>query len=334
MVRHSPHKGTMQFWPRKRAKRPYARVRYWPQPKDKKGLLGFAGYKVGMTHLIVEDNRPTSKTKGAQISFPATIVECPPLRIHAVRAYTYDFQGRTAHKDYLIENEKQPKDLVRKLRPAKKRQDFGNNLAELEKNLGAVEDIVVLVTTQPSLTGIGKKKPEICEMGLGGTLQEKIAFIRENAPKEVQVDDVFSEGEQTDIHAITKGKGFQGPVKRHGVNIRSHKAEKTKRGPASLGPWHPAKVRYTVPHAGQTGYHQRIEYNKLIIKIGKNPGDISQKGGFLHYGVVKNPYLIVKGSVMGTQKRLIRFTFPRRAKKLPKQPPAIVLISQSSKQGN
>ena len=58
-----PRKGTLQFWPRKRAKRTFARVRTFPQAKESK-LLGFAGYKVGMTHVMITDNKPTSQTKG------------------------------------------------------------------------------------------------------------------------------------------------------------------------------------------------------------------------------------------------------------------------------
>ncbi len=64
MVKASnPHHGSLQFWPRKRAKRVYARVRSKVSSKDAKALE-FAGYKVGMTHLAVNDNRPKSTTKG------------------------------------------------------------------------------------------------------------------------------------------------------------------------------------------------------------------------------------------------------------------------------
>ena len=46
----------MQFWPRVRAKREYPRVKSFAEEKEPK-LLGFAGYKVGMAHLLAEDNR-------------------------------------------------------------------------------------------------------------------------------------------------------------------------------------------------------------------------------------------------------------------------------------
>ena len=50
-----PRRGSMQFWPRKRARRSYARVKAWAN-SDKPKLLGFAGYKVGMTHIIATDS--------------------------------------------------------------------------------------------------------------------------------------------------------------------------------------------------------------------------------------------------------------------------------------
>ena len=60
---NQPRSGTLQFHPRKRSVRPYARVNAWPTNNDNK-LMGFAGYKVGMTHVIVTDNKGSSKTKG------------------------------------------------------------------------------------------------------------------------------------------------------------------------------------------------------------------------------------------------------------------------------
>ncbi|RUA19603.1 MAG: 50S ribosomal protein L3, partial [Flavobacteriia bacterium] len=74
-------------------------------------------------------------------------------------------------------------------------------------------------------------------------------------------------------------KGFQGPVKRHGVSLRSHKSEKTIRGPGNLGAW-TGNRSWTVAHAGQTGYHLRTEWNKWVLKIGDNPEEVNRKGGF------------------------------------------------------
>ena len=71
----------------------------------------------------------------------------------------------------------------------------------------------------------------------------------------------------TDILGITRGKGFQGSVKRWGVKLLTHKNSKHRRMIGTLGPKSPGYVRPTVPQAGQMGYHQRTEYNKRILKI-------------------------------------------------------------------
>ena len=84
-----------------------------------------------------------------------------------------------------------------------------------------------------------------------------------------------------------------------------------------MGPISPAVVTYTVPRQGQRGFHQRTEYNKRILIISNSEKDsdinINPKGGFEHYGMVKNDYIIVKGSVAGVPKRLIKMRFPIRS---------------------
>ncbi|MBU4501762.1 MAG: 50S ribosomal protein L3, partial [Nanoarchaeota archaeon] len=83
---HRPRRGSLQFWPRVRSRRQYARVKVWPKVKDLK-LLGFAGYKVGMTHVMLEDNNPKSLKKGLDISCPVTVIECPPIKVYSIRFY-------------------------------------------------------------------------------------------------------------------------------------------------------------------------------------------------------------------------------------------------------
>ena len=83
----------MQYWPRKRAKREYARVRSWAPSKDVKAL-GFAGYKVGMTHVLYTDARKNSKSKGEDIACAVTVVECPPLKVIGYQTYEEGYYGR------------------------------------------------------------------------------------------------------------------------------------------------------------------------------------------------------------------------------------------------
>ena len=56
----------------------------------------------------------------------------------------------------------------------------------------------------------------------------KPAFAKNHLGKELKIKDVFEQGNQVDIHGITKGKGFQGVVKRHHFT----------RGPMSHGSHH------------------------------------------------------------------------------------------------
>ena len=66
---------------------------------------------------------------------------------------------------------------------------------------------------------------------------------------------------------------------------------------------------YTVPRAGQFGFHQRTEYDKRIMIIGNTNDDqikINPAGGYKHFGLVKGDFIVLKGSVPGTYRRLIK----------------------------
>jgi large subunit ribosomal protein L3 len=152
--------------------------------------------------------------------------------------------------------------------------------------------------------------------------------------KTVNAEEVFKNGQFADIAAITTGKGWQGPVKRWGVTILQAKGRKTKRGIATLGPWNPHHLMYSIPRAGQMGYHQRIEYNKRILKIGKDGKEVNVKGGFIRYGNLKSSYIIVSGSVPGTEKRTIRLRVPARPPtEMPEAAPQVTYVSLESPQG-
>jgi len=310
----APRIGTMQFWPRKRAEKPIARIRSWVNSKEVK-LLGFAGYKVGMTSLIAVDNRSSTLTKGQEIFFPVTIIECPSLKVASIIFY------KNSKILSSITSPKMDKELARKISIPKKES---KKLEEIKD----YDDLRLLVYTQPKLTTIGKKKPELFQIAIGGNLDEKLSYAKEHLDKEINITDFIKEGQTVDIHSITKGKGVQGPVKRFGVSIRRHKSEKTKRGVGSLGPWRgQGHIMYRVAHAGQTGYHQRFEHNKQILKISSVPSEINSTSGFKHYGIVKNNYILLKGSVAGSPKRTILFTESIRPnKKIPKEAPTISYI--------
>lgn len=323
-TKRKPRDGSLQYWPRKRAKSQVARVRSWASIKEPK-LLGFAGYKAGMTHIIANDNRPNSKTKGESIAIPATVIECPPLKVASVILYKKRGYGLAASSH--IFSEKLDKEIARKIPSFKKSKKKVDSIKADD-----FEDLRLMVYTQPRLTLIGKKKPELFEVALGGSKEEKLNFAKEKLGKEITVNDVFSEGQQVDTHSITIGKGLQGPVKRHGIGLKSHKSQKSRRA-AVLGSEGDAKVRFYAHQSGQTGYHMRTEYNKWLMKIGE-PKEVNPKGGFIKYGELKNAFILLKGSAGGPAKRLIRFNHAiRPLKKIPKDAPPIEYISVSSKQG-
>ncbi len=327
-----PRAGSIQFWPRVRARDNYTKIRNWPKSKDTKPL-GFAGYKAGMTHLLINDNSPYSLTKGAEIFCPVTIVECPPLKTASIRFYKNTQNGSKLIAEKFADSF--DKELERKISiPKKKGKEEVNGELGSRTQLIDFDFLRLLCYTQPKLTNIGKKKPEIFEIAIGGNKEQQLAFAKEKFGKEINVNEVFKEGQLLDVHAITKGKGFQGPVRRFGVQLRSHKSEKSRRNPGTLGPWKSqGHVMWRVAHAGKTGYHSRTEYNKWLVKIGNKSEEVNTKGGFVDYGVVKNSYILIKGSVVGPQKRLIRLTDAVRPKNMP-EAPQITYTSRESKQGN
>ena len=311
----NPHHGSLAYWPRRRAKREYARVHSWAKVKEPK-LLGFAGYKVGMTHAIISDNRAYSQTKGEDVFCPVTVLECPPLKIASINFYKKTPYGSKLSS--AVFSDKLDKELERKMIMPKK----------IKKR---ADDITLSAYTQPKLTGI-KKKPELFEIAIGGSKEEKLNYAKDKLGKEIEIKDVFQEGQQLDTHAITKGKGFQGPVRRFGIGLRAHKSEKARRNPGSLGSWNAQQhIMWRVAHAAKTGYSTRTEYNKLLLKIVK-PEETNPKSGFMHYGVVKNQCVFIKGSVAGPAKRLIRFNYSTRPNKgLPKEAPSIKYVNLKTK---
>jgi large subunit ribosomal protein L3 len=313
----------MQYWPRKRAKKQQARVRSWPDSTTD-GLLGFAAYKVGMTHVMGVNNRKKSTNEGEEIPYPVTILEAPPMRI--VTARFYQQQGsnqRVATEVFLGDHN----DLDRKL-------DVPDTAGDLPDDVSDYDNITVTVHTQPGKTGMGKKVPDIYEVHLGGAVEDQLAWIEEHVGTDIPVSDVFAPGDLADTHGITKGKGTQGPVKRFGIGLKPHKSEKGRRRPGTLGGWSGQQhFMYRVPQAGQHGYHLRTQYNNQIFKISDDVDEINVDGGYKHYGNVKSTYIMVKGSVQGPSKRPLLLTAPIRAPDEEDPLPDITYISTTSKQG-
>lgn len=331
---HQPRKGSVAFSPRKRAARETPKISAWPET-DEACILGFPGYKVGMTHITMLDARKNSPTEGMEISTPVTILEAPPIVVMGIRAYRQDTRGLKTLSD-IIANDLD-EDLKRKI-TLPKENDLEAKIKEFKDKLDEIVDIRVLIHTKPRLASVPKKKPEILECGVGGkTVAEKLDYAVSVLGKEINPSDVFDEGEHADAIAVTKGKGFQGPVKRFGVRIQYGKAARSskKRHVGSIGPWTPARTMWTVAMAGQMGYHKRTEFNKKILKIGgaDEVDAVNPDGGFVKYGLVKNSYFMVKGSVPGPSKRMIMLRKAIRPHGKQNDVPQISYISTASKQG-
>ncbi|MEY4125874.1 MAG: hypothetical protein RLZZ382_50 [Bacteroidota bacterium] len=106
-----------------------------------------------------------------------------------------------------------------------------------------------------------------------------------NAGDEINVS-IFEEGEFVDVTGTSKGKGFQGVVRRHnfgGVGQSTHGQHNRLRAPGSIGACsYPARVFKGMRMAGQMGNKQRTQSNLEILKV-----------------LADRNILIIKGSIPG-----------------------------------
>jgi len=180
----------------------------------------------------------------------------------------------------------------------------------------------------------------------GGTVAEKVDTAVKMFEQKLHVDSVFNENEMIDTLAATKGKGFEGVTTRWGTKKLPRKTHKGLRKVACIGAWHPSSIRFSVPRAGQNGYHHRTEMNKKIFKIGKlgdaktefdlTTKNITPMGGFPHYGVVKQDYIMIKGCCPGVRKRAItlRKALGSTTRRVCSEPANLKFIDTSSKLGH
>ncbi len=271
---HKPVKGSRAYWPKKRAGRIYPQL--GPCPAGK-GMQAFAGYKAGMAQAFFTDSRKDSATQGREITVPVTVLAVPDLAVFGIKAYKKTPYGLKESGSFLAE--KLSKELSRKL-----------SLPKNPRNRGLEGDeFRLLVHTRPAF----KKRPEVFEIPAQG-LEEAKALLG----KDIKASEVFREGEYVDVRSVSKGKGYQGPVKRFGVVIRGRKAKKKRRHIGVLAPRNVARVRAnTVAMAGQMGFQTRTEYNKLVLRIGE--GGLRPEGGWVGSPDLKGSFLLLKGSVPG-----------------------------------
>ena len=98
---------------------------------------------------------------------------------------------------------------------------------------------------------------------------------------EINIGDVFNENEFLDVTSISKGKGFQGVVKRHnfgGVGQNTHGQHNRNRAPGSIGAGStPSRVFKGMRMAGRTGGQKVTMQNLRILKI-------NQKDNLIYVG--------------------------------------------------
>ena len=311
--KHAPKRGSLAYTPRKRAKSLVPDIKTWPDiDANEPKILGFAGYKAGMTHVYYLDEYKFSPYRGQEIFSPVTIVETPPIFVLGIVGYKID-SVKNALVSYKSVITPDYPDFVKRRVKTLKIKNFETSVKEFENSLPELSVLRLLISMQPIKAGIRKKKPEIFEIQIGGkvSLEEKYNYAKNLLGKEIEVDQVFSPGDIIDVISVTKGKGFQGPVKRWGIKLLSHKSRKARRKPGALGPWKPSATRYTVPLAGQTGFHRRTIYHLKILDI-KSPDEFDHPISFHKYGQIRSKFILIKGSVPGPVKRLIRMRYTVR----------------------
>jgi len=338
----APRHGSLGFLPKKRSRRHRGKVKSFPKDDTSKDvhLTAFIGYKAGMTHILREVDRPGSKVNKKEVVEGVTIVETPPMVIVGVIGYIDTPKGlrsfKTIFAEHLSEECKRRfyKNWYRSKKKAftkasKKWQDEQGK-KEIEKDFAKMKKycrvIRVIAHTQMKLLKKRQKKAHLMEIQLnGGTITQKVDWARQHLEKNVPVQQVFGQDEMIDVIGVTRGRGYKGVTSRWHTKKLPRKTHKGLRKVACIGAWHPARVSFSVARGGQKGYHHRTEINKKIYRIGtgihtkdgkviKNNAstdyDLTDKtitpmGGFPHYGEVRNDFIMVRGGLVGSKKRVL-----------------------------
>ncbi|KAJ8510068.1 hypothetical protein OPV22_000502 [Ensete ventricosum] len=329
-------------------------------------LTAFLGYKSGMTHIVREVDKPGSKLHKKETCEAVTIVETPPMVVVGAVAYVKTPRGlrslntvwaqhlseevrRRFYKSWYKSKKKAFTKYSKKYESEEGKKEIQTQLEKMKKYASVIR---VLAHTQiRKMKGLKQKKAHLMEIQVnGGTVAQKVDYAYGFFEKQIPIDAVFQKDEMIDVIGVTKGKGYEGVVTRWGVTRLPRKTHRGLRKVACIGAWHPARVSYTVARAGQNGYHHRTEMNKKIYKIGKagdeshtavtefdrTEKDITPMGGFPHYGIVKDDYLMIKGCCVGPKKRVVtlRQSLLKQTSRLALEEIKLKFIDTSSKFGH
>src|SRR5687767_7025644 len=313
----APRRGSLAFYPRVRAKSEEARLRNWPELNDNTSLLGFAGFKAGQLQVMTIDDKEKTPNFGKQLDNSSTVIATPPITIIGIRCYRKDLYGEKAFIDAYSKDF--PKGLERKFKTKYNEKSFET----IESSIDLISSFFAIASVFPKKANLSQKKPFVFEIGVSGKDNKtKYEYLKGILGKEIKISDVFQNGQLIDVSGITRGKGVEGPITRFGVKRKQHKSRKSVRALGTLGPISPAVVMYSVPRQGQRGFHQRTEYNKRILLVSSDVSSqtaslssklsINPPGGFKHFGLVTTDYIVVRGSIPGVPKRLVKMRQPIR----------------------
>jgi len=317
-----------------------------------------------MTHIVREPKRIGSKLHNKEIVEAVTVIETPPMFVVGIVGYVETPTGMRALTTVLAQNLSQEfkrrlyKNWYRSKKKAftkyskmyadeKGKEQVKRQIDKIKKYCAVVR---VIAHTQVSKLNLRLRKAHIMEIQVnGGNVAAKVDFAVDLLEKAVSVDKVFEQSEMIDCMAATKGKGYEGVTTRWGTRRLPRKTHKGLRKVACIGAWHPANVRFSVPRAGQNGYHHRTEINKKIYRIGKSGDDnnastefdltkktITPMGGFPHYGIVTQDFVMIKGCCPGIRKRPItlRKSLLVQTKRSAQEQITLKFIDTSSKFGH
>jgi len=288
-------------------------------------------YKAGMTHIVRDLDKSGSKMHKKEIVQAVTILECPPMFIAGIVGYVSTPKGlrtlTTVWAQHL--NQQFLRRLYKNWYRAKgkaftrysklyadREKSIDRELLRIKKYCSVVR---VIAHTDIKKVRLTQRKAHVMEIQVnGGTVAEKVDWAYALLEKVVPVTGVFQTNQMIDVMGSTKGHGNCGVIKRFGVTRLPRKTHRGLRKVACVGAWHPAKINIYVARAGQHGYHHRTERNKKVFYIGKGDNkanattefDLTDKkitplGGFVNYGLVREDFLMVKGSVPGHVKRVV-----------------------------
>merc|ERR1712018_439815 len=338
----APRHGSLKFLPKKRCVRPRGKAKSFPKDDASQPihLTAFIGFKAGMTHVVRTAEKPGSAINKKEVVEPVTIIETPALKVVGVTGYIETPDGprsiKTVWAAHLSDEVKRRfyrrwySSKKKAFSKASKRWESDEGKASIERDLNMLKKYAVSIRaichTQMKGLSLRQKKAHIMEIQVnGGSVAEKVDWCKDHFEKDVPVNTVFSEAEMIDCIGITKGRGYHGVTSRWHTKKLPRKTHKGLRKVACIGAWHPSRVAFSVARSVQKGYHHRTEINKKIYDIGAgyhqvdgkmvtNNGatevDVTDKsinpvGGFVHYGLVKNDFVLIKGGVIGPKKRAI-----------------------------